>query len=142
MASPQQLHLDKDKLKQQFDVSHFDINAILRGMQLTLVGGTSPRRFSTVSNGIWELSDLLLTQSSLPSTSKPGFVHFNALQAGYQGCHSRLCHPPANFLTGLVAWFVFFYAGPSLTPWVVDFRRQAPHMVSILRLPTRSSVMG
>ena len=31
--------VDKEKLKQQFDVSHFDPNAVLRGMQLTLVGG-------------------------------------------------------------------------------------------------------
>ncbi|KXJ89461.1 transmembrane protein UsgS [Microdochium bolleyi] len=29
---------DKEKLKQAFDVSHFDLNAILRGAQLTLVG--------------------------------------------------------------------------------------------------------
>jgi hypothetical protein len=30
---------DKEKLKKAFDFSHFDINAILRGIQLTLVGG-------------------------------------------------------------------------------------------------------
>lgn len=30
---------DKDWLKAAFDTSHFDLNAILRGMQLTLVGG-------------------------------------------------------------------------------------------------------
>ena len=30
---------DKEKLKKAFDVSHFDLNAILRGAQLTLVGG-------------------------------------------------------------------------------------------------------
>ena len=40
MSATQRVNLDKDKLKQQFDVSHFDINAILRGMQLTFVGGT------------------------------------------------------------------------------------------------------
>ncbi|KAL2172292.1 hypothetical protein VTG60DRAFT_6670 [Thermothelomyces hinnuleus] len=40
MSAPQRLHLDKDKLKQHFDVSHFGINAILRGMQLTLVGAS------------------------------------------------------------------------------------------------------
>lgn len=37
---------DKEKLKKAFDVSHFDLNAILRGAQLTLVGGMrhpSPR---------------------------------------------------------------------------------------------------
>lgn len=30
---------DKDELKKVFDISHFDINAIVRGIQLTLVGG-------------------------------------------------------------------------------------------------------
>ncbi|KAL2163737.1 hypothetical protein VTH06DRAFT_5796 [Thermothelomyces fergusii] len=38
MSTHQRQHLDKEKLKQHFDISHFDINAILRGMQLTLVG--------------------------------------------------------------------------------------------------------
>lgn len=33
---------DKEKLKQAFDLSHFDLNAILRGAQLTLVGGNIP----------------------------------------------------------------------------------------------------
>lgn len=32
------VELDKEKLKKAFDISHFDINAILRGVQLTLVG--------------------------------------------------------------------------------------------------------
>ena len=31
--------LDKEELKKALDISHFDINAILRGAQLTLVGG-------------------------------------------------------------------------------------------------------
>ncbi|KAK4156833.1 formamidase [Chaetomidium leptoderma] len=38
MSADQRPHLDKDKLKKRFDVSHFDINAIIRGIQLTLVG--------------------------------------------------------------------------------------------------------
>lgn len=29
----------KEQLKSAFDISHFDLNAILRGVQLTLVGG-------------------------------------------------------------------------------------------------------
>lgn len=33
------IEIDKEKLKKRFDVSHFDINAILRGAELTLVGG-------------------------------------------------------------------------------------------------------
>lgn len=32
------VEIDKEKLKKAFDISHFDINAILRGVQLTLVG--------------------------------------------------------------------------------------------------------
>lgn len=31
--------IDKEDLKKAFDLSHFDINAILRGAELTLVGG-------------------------------------------------------------------------------------------------------
>lgn len=35
-------HVDTEKLKAKLDVSHFDPNAVLRGMQLTLVGGMCP----------------------------------------------------------------------------------------------------
>ncbi|KAI9150174.1 hypothetical protein HJFPF1_09929 [Paramyrothecium foliicola] len=31
-------NVDKEKLKERFDISHFDLNAVIRGMQLTLVG--------------------------------------------------------------------------------------------------------
>ena len=31
--------LDVDRLKAKFDMSHFDLNAVLRGIQLTFVGG-------------------------------------------------------------------------------------------------------
>lgn len=31
--------IDKEQLKKAFDISHFDLNAVLRGVQLTLVGG-------------------------------------------------------------------------------------------------------
>ncbi|EEY21340.1 transmembrane protein UsgS [Verticillium alfalfae VaMs.102] len=34
----EKLHVDKEKLKQQFDVSHFGLNSVLRGAQLTFVG--------------------------------------------------------------------------------------------------------
>ncbi|KAK1975401.1 transmembrane protein UsgS [Colletotrichum cereale] len=34
----EKLPFDKEKLKQEFDLSHFDLNQILRGIQLTLVG--------------------------------------------------------------------------------------------------------
>jgi hypothetical protein len=39
MASMEGIKFDKEKLKKAFDVSNFDINAVLRGVQLTLVGG-------------------------------------------------------------------------------------------------------
>ncbi|KAK9783531.1 putative Transmembrane protein UsgS [Seiridium cardinale] len=38
MAEHKISQADKEKLKKAFDFSHFDINAILRGIQLTLVG--------------------------------------------------------------------------------------------------------
>ncbi|KAK0713783.1 hypothetical protein B0T26DRAFT_370925 [Lasiosphaeria miniovina] len=38
MASAEQLHIDREKLKQKLDTSHFDLNAVFRGAQLTLVG--------------------------------------------------------------------------------------------------------
>ncbi|KAG7150091.1 hypothetical protein HYQ46_000979 [Verticillium longisporum] len=34
----EKLHVDKEKLKKQFDVSHFGLNSVLRGAQLTFVG--------------------------------------------------------------------------------------------------------
>ena len=34
--------LDVDRLKAKFDMSHFDLNAVLRGIQLTFVGGAQP----------------------------------------------------------------------------------------------------
>lgn len=36
---PVDIDIDKEKLKKAFDLSHFDINAVLRGVELTLVGG-------------------------------------------------------------------------------------------------------
>jgi hypothetical protein len=33
------VEIDKEKLEKAFDFSHFDLNAILRGIELTLVGG-------------------------------------------------------------------------------------------------------
>ncbi|KAI1826579.1 transmembrane protein UsgS [Xylaria intraflava] len=38
MAESENLELVKDRVKKAFDLSHFDINAVLRGAQLTLVG--------------------------------------------------------------------------------------------------------
>lgn len=42
MAShePKPIDIDTERLKAKFDLSHFDLNALLRGVQLTFVGGT------------------------------------------------------------------------------------------------------
>lgn len=37
------LHVDKEKVKEAFDLSHFDVNTVIRGAQLTLVGGKQTR---------------------------------------------------------------------------------------------------
>ncbi|KAK3346291.1 hypothetical protein B0T25DRAFT_484085 [Lasiosphaeria hispida] len=37
-GADQTLIVDKEKLKKHFDISHFDLNAVIRGIQLTLVG--------------------------------------------------------------------------------------------------------
>lgn len=33
--------MDPEHLKTKLDLSHFDLNAVLRGVQLTFVGGTA-----------------------------------------------------------------------------------------------------
>lgn len=32
--------IDKEKLKRKFEMNHFSVNSVIRGMQLTLVGGS------------------------------------------------------------------------------------------------------
>jgi hypothetical protein len=39
-------------VKKAFDTSHFDLNAILRGIQLTLVGGSHPHGRSHATFGL------------------------------------------------------------------------------------------
>lgn len=39
MPPNEKLHVDKAKIKEAFDMSHFDLNTVIRGAQLTLVGG-------------------------------------------------------------------------------------------------------
>jgi hypothetical protein len=70
------LEIDKEKLKAAFDVSHFDFNAILRGMQLTVVGGSSispPARLDTPDGELIvaaQHSELFKTRpSSSPTTT-------------------------------------------------------------------------
>lgn len=40
--------LDQGRLKKQLSISNFEPNAIIRGAQLTLVGGECPRKGSTM----------------------------------------------------------------------------------------------
>lgn len=42
--------IDKEKLKKKLDLSHFSANAVIRGMQLTLVGGRSNHTLCTKRN--------------------------------------------------------------------------------------------
>lgn len=63
MDSSEKLHIDKEKLKKQFDVSHFGLNAVLRGIQLTFVGGEI--QLPTRDSGT------LLTARSSESSAEP-----------------------------------------------------------------------
>ncbi|KAI5460245.1 hypothetical protein BGZ63DRAFT_414533 [Mariannaea sp. PMI_226] len=51
MTPDEKLHIDKARVKEAFDVSHFNINTIIRGAQLTLVGAhralQNPALFTT-----------------------------------------------------------------------------------------------
>jgi hypothetical protein len=65
-------HIDKEQLKQKLDTSHFDFNAIFRGIQLTLVGGTSTAKF--------EVGFLILTPlCSSQGNAKPSHIHKQAV---------------------------------------------------------------
>lgn len=82
------VEIDKEKLKKAFDVSHFDLNAVLRGIQLTLVGG---ERLSLPSLA-WQLmiDDICSSQGS----PEPRRLHLRTLQASSHSCglwyrHSR-----------------------------------------------------
>lgn len=79
--------IDKDKLKKAFDISHFDLNAILRGVELTLVGGMHQIPPSCCQ---------ALTPSSQQISSEPGFVQFRTLPTGCYCCRRWHCHPPGH----------------------------------------------
>lgn len=54
-AAPEKLQhqldkLDTDRLRQKLDLSHFGINAVIRGIQLTLVGGACRPRLVMASS--------------------------------------------------------------------------------------------
>ena len=72
------VEIDKEKLKKAFDVSHFDINAVLRGIQLTLVGGEqicSRVQYITRGLGTDDRRYLQLTGlSRIPVSSHPSIT--------------------------------------------------------------------
>ncbi len=64
MAEPNNLTFNKDKVKAAFDLSSFEMNAVLRGAQLTIVGGTSLLFRCSISSFI----------HPIPSTTFVGFI--------------------------------------------------------------------
>jgi hypothetical protein len=66
------------------DVSNFDLNAILRGAQLTLVGG---RSWSPLHR-----SQALTCASSKSSSPESGHLHVGPLPPSCHCCSSRDCH--------------------------------------------------
>lgn len=84
----------KEKLKEKLQVSNFEPNSIIRGAQLTVVGGKL-RHFDK-SRSISLLEQLTDNYYSIPSTPKPSSLHLGPLQAS---CHSRGYwhrYPPRN----------------------------------------------
>ena len=90
MASGNGPPIDKETLKKYFDTSHFDLNAVIRGIQLTGVGGM-------ISNCPSSLLRRKVTDKSPTSPSsitKPQNIYVAALQAGsYCSC---LRHSDSN----------------------------------------------
>jgi hypothetical protein len=77
MEKPKLSQEEKQKLKKAFDLSHFDINAILRGIQLTLVGGekkTHPT-LCPIHDDNYLIMSAKLT-ASYPSCSLQRIVHY------------------------------------------------------------------
>ena len=100
-------HLDKAKLKKQFDVSNFDLNAIIRGFQLTLVGGRHQSLSSRTvlkpeyPNHPKSLFRPRTDRYSPPRTPEPRYIHLAALQAGRHCRRCRHRHPPADRPAGV-----------------------------------------
>lgn len=88
--TPQLGKLDKEELKKAFDISHFDLNAVLRGVQLTLVGGMFYLQMPIFVFPKY-LTVFFLVSSS-PSPTKPRDIHKLSLQASRYSCWRRHCH--------------------------------------------------
>ncbi len=65
MAESYMREMDKEKLRKAFDFSHFDVNAVLRGVQLTLVGGKQ-----SYTPGHMPLDTILLADTDIEDSSK------------------------------------------------------------------------
>lgn len=73
-------------------MSNFDLNAILRGAQLTVVGGElypGPRRVAE-----------LILRCSTPRSAESTSVYFRPLPTGCAGSCSRYCHPHTGCCSG------------------------------------------
>lgn len=79
-------HIDKAKLKKKFDLSHFDLNAILRGIQLTLVGGML----------INQTLETNTDSTSPPRPPEPRPLQLGTLQASRHSHRSRHRRPAAH----------------------------------------------
>ncbi|KAH8634426.1 hypothetical protein IG631_09826 [Alternaria alternata] len=78
--------MDKIDLS-QFDVSNFDPNAILRGAQLTLVGGKAcPSRYRHDSS-------ILTRPDSQSGSPEPGSLHLGPLPPSCYCCSCRHRYP-------------------------------------------------
>lgn len=140
MSADGRPHLDKAKLKKQFDISHFDLNAIIRGIQLTLVGGTQPNECPNCCS-----RNQALTRSNSPaSTAEPRDLYLAALQAGRHCRCCRHCHPHADSLPGSYPRQPRVLLLDPLTDTLsrLDHRHQSPAMVSLLLLFPRPGHLG
>jgi len=58
-SQPQRPLIAQEELKKKFEISNFDLNAILRGAQLTVVGGTYLKETpSTIADRSYKLFGL------------------------------------------------------------------------------------
>lgn len=92
MSSVDKLHVDKEKLKKSFDLSHFDPNAVIRGAQLTLVGG---KMLSIDKYYCGYRRPLVLTSSAPPSATclaESWHLHYRSLPTSCDSSSCRNCH--------------------------------------------------
>lgn len=90
-------HIDKEKIKEKLDVSHFDFNAVIRGMQLTLVGGT----YLLLSKStLYGLILMIAYANSTQSLAESGSLHIKTLSTSSYRRGWRDSDPPRDILSG------------------------------------------